>query len=314
VAGPVAAELPVHRLGLVESPETVQHTRPERRGVEPLPHIGTVRKHGIKDRQRVGEFLATDQDCGLTYRQEIFQSGLPRQAAQNLLRLVYQPIFGQDGQLSAFEALLRFQHPRLGNISPTRFIPIAEETHLIVPIGTWVLRQACRQLKAWKDAGHPPVRVGVNISALQFARRDFAAMVAGMLRDFAVSPECLLLELTESVVMEDYSAVLRQMNLLQEFGIHIAMDDFGTGYSSLSYLHKLPINMLKIDRSFIERLGDADGTRPIVEAVIAMGEHLGLEIVAEGVETLEQQLILQEAGCHRYQGFLFSPIAARRSR
>jgi len=234
------------------------------------------------------------------------EQGLSVALEQNLLRLVYQPIFGQDGQLSAFEALLRFQHPRLGNISPTRFIPIAEETHLIVPIGTWVLRQACRQLKAWKDAGHPPVRVGVNISALQFARRDFAAMVAGMLRDFAVSPECLLLELTESVVMEDYSAVLRQMNLLQEFGIHIAMDDFGTGYSSLSYLHKLPINMLKIDRSFIERLGDADGTRPIVEAVIAMGEHLGLEIVAEGVETLEQQLILQEAGCHRYQGFLFS--------
>jgi EAL domain-containing protein (putative c-di-GMP-specific phosphodiesterase class I) len=148
--------------------------------------------------------------------------------------------------------------------------------------------------------------VGVNISALQFARRDFAGLVAGMLRDFDVSPECLLLELTESVVMEDYSAVLRQMNLLQEFGIRIAMDDFGTGYSSLSYLHKLPINMLKIDRSFIERLGDADGTRPIVEAVISMGSHLGLEIVAEGVETLEQQLILQEAGCDRYQGFLFS--------
>jgi diguanylate cyclase (GGDEF)-like protein len=234
------------------------------------------------------------------------EQGLSVALEQNLLRLVYQPIFGQDGHLSAFEALLRFQHPRLGNISPTRFIPIAEETHLIVPIGTWVLRQACRQLKAWKDAGHPAVRVGVNISALQFARRDFAGMVAGMLRDFAISPECLLLELTESVVMEDYSAVLRQMNLLQEFGIRIAMDDFGTGYSSLSYLHKLPINMLKIDRSFIERLGEVDGTRPIVEAVISMGEHLGLEIVAEGVETREQQLILQEAGCHRYQGFLFS--------
>jgi diguanylate cyclase (GGDEF)-like protein len=234
------------------------------------------------------------------------EQGLSIALEQNLLNLVYQPIFRQNGQLSGFEALLRFHHPRLGNISPVRFIPIAEETHLIVPIGTWVLRQACRQLRIWQDAGYPPVRIGVNISALQFGRRDFADLVARVLRESGVSPEFLLLELTESVVMEDYGAVLRQMNLLRNTGIRIAMDDFGTGYSSLSYLQKLPIDMLKIDRSFIERLSDPDGTRAIVEAVITMGTHLGLEIVAEGVETAEQQSILQQAGCHRFQGFLFS--------
>jgi diguanylate cyclase (GGDEF)-like protein len=222
------------------------------------------------------------------------------------LHLVYQPIYSRVGELTGFEALLRFNHPRLGNVSPARFIPVAEETRLIVPIGNWVLREACRQLKAWHEAGLPRVSIAVNISALQFARDDFADTVAGVFTECGLDPSHLILELTESVVMEDYASVVSQMNLLRQCGVHIAMDDFGTGYSSLSYVHRIPVDVLKIDRSFVERLTDPDGTQPIVEAVIAMAKHLHLRIVAEGVETLEQQRILEEAGCEGYQGFLFS--------
>ncbi len=224
----------------------------------------------------------------------------------NYLRLVYQPLYSQGGELTGFEALLRFQHPRLGNIPPARFIPIAEESRLIVPIGNWVLRQACRQLQTWHGAGHRRVHMAVNISALQFARDDFADTVARTFSDCNLAPEHLILELTESVVMEDYENVVRQMNLLKQCGVRIAMDDFGTGYSSLSYIHRIPIDVLKIDRSFIEKLADPEGTRPIVEAVISMARHLGLQVVAEGVETTEQQDILQQAGCHSFQGYLFA--------
>ena len=225
---------------------------------------------------------------------------------KNYLRLVYQPLYAQNGDLTGFEALLRFHHPKLGIVSPARFIPVAEETRLIVPIGTWVLREACRQLRAWIDAGHPAVRMAVNISALQFARDDFADTVASIITEFKVPPERLVLELTESVVMEDYDIVVSQMNLLRQCGVHIAMDDFGTGYSSLSYIHRIPVDVLKIDRSFVERLADPEGTRPIVEAVIAMAKHLGMTVVAEGVETAEQQTILENAGCNGFQGFLFA--------
>ena len=229
---------------------------------------------------------------------------------KNYLRLVYQPLYTQTGELTGFEALLRFQHPKLGNVSPARFIPVAEETRMIVPIGTWVLREACRQLRTWRDAGHPDVRMSVNISALQFARDDFADTVARIITETNISPDRLILELTESVVMEDYDIVVRQMNLLRQCGVHIAMDDFGTGYSSLSYIHRIPVDVLKIDRSFVERLAEPEGTRPIVEAVIAMAKHLGMTVVAEGVETTEQQAILQNAGCNGFQGYLFArPLA-----
>ena len=221
------------------------------------------------------------------------------------LRLVYQPIYSSDG-LHGFEALLRFRNPKLGEVSPARFVPKAEETGLIVPIGEWVLRQACRQLHAWLKAGFAPVRVGVNISAVQIARSDFAETVAGILNECDVPPELLTLELTETAVMENHDAAARQMFLLKEFGVRFALDDFGTGYSSLSYLHKLPIDVLKIDRSFTERIAEPEGTRLIVEAVIAMAKRLGLYVVAEGVETAEQQRILEEAGCNALQGYLFA--------
>lgn len=224
----------------------------------------------------------------------------------NFLRVFYQPVYAAAGALRGFEALLRFTHPNLGDIPPSRFIPLAEKTRRIISIGSWALREVCRQLKTWQTAGLPWVRMSVNISAIQFMRDDFAETVAGTLAEFGISAERLTLELTESVLMEDRPAVIRQMGLLKSLGVRIAMDDFGTGYSSLSYLHQLPIDVLKIDRSFVERLQDADGTRPIVEAIISMARHLGLTVVAEGVETQQQYAILRQAGCDAVQGFLFA--------
>jgi diguanylate cyclase (GGDEF)-like protein len=226
---------------------------------------------------------------------------------KDLLHLVYQPIYSRQGELAGFEALLRVDHPLLAALSPASYIPVAEETRMIVPIGNIVLLKACRQLKAWHQAGGQPVHVAVNISALQFAREDFAETVAGILKESQLDAQHLVLELTESVVMENYRDVQKQMNLLRQLGVRISMDDFGTGYSSLSYLHQLPIDILKIDRSFIERLDAKDGTRPIVEAILAMSRHLGLKVVAEGVETVQQQNILVQAGCDALQGFLFAP-------
>lgn len=222
----------------------------------------------------------------------------------NYLRVVYQPIYSCDGSLNGFETLLRFRSTKLGEVSPVRFIPKAEKTGMIVPIGEWVLRQACRQLRSWHAAGFTRVRVSVNVSAVQIARSDFAETVAGIVKECAVPPESLTLELTETAVMDNADAAARQMFLLKERGLRIALDDFGTGYSSLSYLHKLPIDVLKIDKSFVDRIAEAGGTRTIVEAVIAMARHLGQYVVAEGVETREQQIILQEAGCDALQGYL----------
>lgn len=252
-------------------------------------------------------FCVFSQDMSEEVHQALeLEQALSVSIEKNLLRLVYQPIYARDGGLAGFEALLRFRHPQLGEISPARFIPKAEETGLIVPIGEWVVRESCRQLQTWLAAGFAPVSMSVNISALQLAHEDFAETMARILNECAVPPELLTIELTETAMMANYDAAAAQMSLLKEFGVRIALDDFGTGYSSLSCLHKLPIDMLKIDRSFTERLAEPEGTRPIVEAMIAMSRHLGVFVVAEGVETTEQRRILEEAGCNALQGNLFA--------
>jgi diguanylate cyclase (GGDEF)-like protein len=220
--------------------------------------------------------------------------------------LVYQPECLPDGTLVGMEALLRFRSSRLGDVSPSRFVPIAEETGLIVPIGEWVLREVCRQGIEWQKSDHPLVPIAVNISAIQFDRDDFADTVAKIIAESGFTPSLLVLELTESIVMQDISETTRQMDRLKELGVRIAIDDFGTGYSSLSYLHCLPIDLLKIDRSFIENINMPEGTRPIVEAVLSMAHALGYRVVAEGVETLDQLAILQKNRCDIIQGYLFS--------
>jgi EAL domain-containing protein (putative c-di-GMP-specific phosphodiesterase class I) len=220
--------------------------------------------------------------------------------------IAYQPLCTPNGVLTGFEALLRFSSPRLGSVSPAQFIPVAEEAHLIVPIGEWVLREVCRQIKEWQMAGRPVTSIAVNISAVQFVRDDFADTVAMVLAEAGLAGKRLILELTESTVMRDFKTSAQQMQRLKRLGVRIAIDDFGTGYSSLSYLHRLPIDVLKIVRSFMETLNEPDGTLPIVEAVLSMAHTLGLRVVAEGVETEAQLTTLRECGCDLIQGYYFS--------
>jgi diguanylate cyclase (GGDEF)-like protein len=249
--------------------------------------------------------FSPDMDREPAERREL-ESELSLALETNGFSIAYQPQCLPDGTLVGFEALLRFNSPRLGNISPAQFIPIAEETGLIVPIGQWVLREVCRQSQLWREANHAMVPIAVNISAIEFDREDFADSVARVLTETGQDPSMLVLELTESIVMHDTSESTRQMNRLKQLGVRIAIDDFGTGYSSLSYLHRLPIDLLKIDRSFIENLTEPEGTRPIVEAVLSMAHSLGYSVVAEGVETTEQLSSLKKNSCDIIQGYLFS--------
>jgi len=241
----------------------------------------------------------------------LLEAAMRRGLEEGAFSLVYQPQCYPSGKLVSLEALLRFDHPQLGSVPPARLIPIAEETQLILPIGRWVLKEVCRQLLAWQQAGCEVVSVAVNISAIQFARHDFSSEVAEILAEAGVPPSLLELELTESIVMRDFAESSRQMQNLKDLGVRIAIDDFGTGYSSLSYLHRLPIDVLKIDRSFVEMIAEPEGTRPIVDAVISMAQALGLRVVGEGVETLGQMEALCKGGCDMLQGNLFSrPVPA----
>jgi diguanylate cyclase (GGDEF)-like protein/PAS domain S-box-containing protein len=226
------------------------------------------------------------------------------------LHLVYQPQFIADGQLVGFEALLRWEHPERGIIMPDKFIPIAEETGLIVPLGNWVLDQACRQLAVWHKSGHPGLRVAVNVSTLQFERQDWMDTISESLRKTGVPPSCLELELTESVVMKNCERAASRLTELRALGVSSAIDDFGTGYSSLKYLQNLPIDTLKIDQSFIRNLDPSADVQSangaIVQAIVTLAQQLGLRVVAEGVETDEELEVLRRLGCDFVQGYLFS--------
>jgi EAL domain-containing protein (putative c-di-GMP-specific phosphodiesterase class I) len=220
------------------------------------------------------------------------------------LQLYYQPQVKADGRLTGLEALLVWNHPKLGPTSPGQFIPVAEESGMIVPIGLWALGEACRQNVAWQKACGARVKVAVNVSATQFSRTDFVESVAQALAKSGLDPALLELELTESVVMRDPEESARQMDRLRALGVSIAIDDFGTGYSSLSYLRRLPIDSLKIDRSFLKEIDRDANTIPLVRAIVALAHGLGLTVVAEGVETRHQLEGLREVGCDRFQGFL----------
>jgi EAL domain-containing protein (putative c-di-GMP-specific phosphodiesterase class I) len=224
------------------------------------------------------------------------------------LELHYQPkVDIASGRVRSAEALLRWRHPQRGFVPPNVFIPIAEEGGLILSIGEWVLRQACSQMRAWLDSGLPPLRVSVNLSAKQFRHGDLTAVVCSALEDAQLQPGYLELELTESSIMHDAEASAATLQLLSTMGVHISIDDFGTGYSSLSYLWRLPLDKLKIDRSFVRELLSNPDDVAIVKAIISLAHSLRLGVVAEGVETLEQLEHLRELGCDQYQGFYCSP-------
>jgi diguanylate cyclase (GGDEF)-like protein len=211
------------------------------------------------------------------------------------------------------EVLLRWQHPERGLISPAQFIPLAEETGLIVPIGLWVLQTACAQLKQWQnDALARDLTLAVNVSAKQFRSQDFVAQVQRTLLESGAKPSLLKLELTESIVLENVEDTISKMRELKLLGVSFSMDDFGTGYSSLQYLKRLPLDQIKIDQSFVRDIASDPNDAAIVQTIIAMSEVLGLNVIAEGVETAEQRDFLDSRGCHAFQGFLFGrPVPLR---
>ncbi|MFS2093793.1 EAL domain-containing protein [Pseudomonas sp. Pseusp11] len=235
------------------------------------------------------------------------QDGLRNALNHDEFLLLYQPqVDLQSGQIIGVEALIRWQHPELGMVSPIKFIPQAEETGLIVPIGDWVIHTACRQNKDWQDAGWPPITMSVNISARQFIERDLIDRVRHALQETGLDPMYLELELTESLIMQDLQQAISKMKELQSMGISLSIDDFGTGYSSLAALKSFPIARLKIDQSFVHDLPDNENDKAIATAVISLGHQLNLKVIAEGVETEEQQTFLRENGCDEIQGHFFS--------
>jgi len=223
------------------------------------------------------------------------------------LRLHYQPqISLEDDRVIGVEALLRWPHPELGMVAPGDFIPIAEDSGLILPIGEWVLRNAVRQMKAWMDAGLSPMVMAVNLSAVQFRQARLPELVSQILEEFGLPPHCLELELTEGVAMDNPLSAIAVMNDLHERGIRMSIDDFGTGYSSLSYLKRFKVYRLKIDQSFVRDISSDPEDAAIVEAIIGLSGSLGLRTIAEGVETAEQLAFLRSKGCHEVQGYFFS--------
>jgi len=231
---------------------------------------------------------------------------LRRAVERRELVLYYQPKFeAPNGPAIGAEALVRWEHPTLGLIQPDDFIPLAEKTGLIVPIGEWVLDEACRQMREWHDAGRQSWTMAVNLSPVQFGHPDLIQMVRATLERHKLIPHCLTLEITESTAMRDADASVVILQQLHEMGVRIAIDDFGTGYSSLLYLKRLPATELKIDRGFVRNLAHDSEDRAIVSAIVALGQTLDLKIVAEGVETVAQQEFLTDLGCHSLQGFLF---------
>lgn len=227
---------------------------------------------------------------------------------KNELNLRYQPLQSlHDGTIKGVEALVCWKFPGGETVSPERFIPLAEETGLIEPIGEWVLETACNQNMLWQKQGLPPQRIAVNVSVRQFYRDDFLEIVTRVLRRTGLDSRWLALEVTESVLMQDVEQTRNILVRLKELGVTVVIDDFGTGYSSLSYLKRFPVDTLKIDQSFVEGIPRNTEDSALTGAIIAMGHALGLEVVAEGVERLEQRDFLQQRGCDRIQGFLFHP-------
>jgi EAL domain-containing protein (putative c-di-GMP-specific phosphodiesterase class I) len=232
------------------------------------------------------------------------------------LIVVYQPqIDIRSRSMCHAEALVRWNHPTRGLLQPAEFIPLAEETGFIIEIDTWVLRTVCRQVRTWKDEGFDSFCLSVNLSARQFQSPDLVSLVSSAVEESGLPHDCLGLELTESAVMSNVERTADQLQELQRMGISISIDDFGTGYSSLSYLKKLPIDRLKIDKSFIRDIAQDPDDRAIISAVTSMARQMGIRTVAEGVETEEQLAFLRQSECDEAQGFLFSrPVTAGKFR
>lgn len=252
------------------------------------------------------QFFKSDMNlCAL--EQQSLEVDLRMALENREFELNYQPkVSLVTGAITAVEALIRWRHPRRGLVPPAQFIPVAEACGVIVPIGRWVLREACLQTRAWRDAGLPPVRMAINVSALELRENDFPATVGATLLKTGLEPWNLELELTETFLMQEATATAAVLQALKDLGVMLALDDFGTGYSSLSHLQRFPIDTLKIDQSFVRDLATNVDAASIVSAVIGMGKSLDMRVVAEGVETRDQVAFLREHGCPEAQGYYFS--------
>ncbi|ERI94286.1 diguanylate cyclase domain protein, partial [Clostridiales bacterium oral taxon 876 str. F0540] len=241
------------------------------------------------------------------YESIVIENSLHHALENNEFILHYQPKFNAlTGKIIGMEALIRWKNPKLGLVPPGKFIDLAEETGLIVPIGKWVLKNACEHNKLWQELGFPPMRVAVNLSLRQFEDGNLVEIVKNILKETELDPKYLELEVTETMAMKNMDLIVKALRELKDMGIHIALDDFGTGYSSLKYLRNIPVDTLKIDRSFINDLNSNSSYVAIIDAIIDIAKKLSLGIIAEGVETLEQSKFLVEKKCFEMQGFLFS--------
>jgi diguanylate cyclase (GGDEF)-like protein len=240
-------------------------------------------------------------------RKLTLESRLAESLSRNELHLHYQPKVSLPGrELVGAEALLRWEHPDLGTISPKEIIPMSEESGFIVSLGEWILRRACKQIRAWREDGFDVPRIAVNISTRQLAERDFQDMVADALRESRLDPSDIELEVTETAILKDDEDTARMLRDLRSMGFRIALDDFGTGYSSLSYIRSFPLDVIKLDRCFVCEVANDPAAAGIANAVIIMAQSLGLSVVAEGVDAEAQARVLTEQGCDEMQGFLIS--------
>jgi diguanylate cyclase (GGDEF)-like protein/PAS domain S-box-containing protein len=239
------------------------------------------------------------------------ENALRRALEHQEFELLYQPVVGMNGKVEGLEALLTWRHPIYGSISPKQFIPIAEETGLIIDIGSWVIQRACLEAASWHKAGHRAARISVNVSALQFERRDFLETVAAALALSKLPPDRLELEITESYIMKDLPQAAARLTQIRNLGVSIAIDDFGTGYSSLSYLNKLPVDSLKIDQSFLRNLHEPEGSLAVIQSIVRMAHSMNLTVVAEGVETRAELDLVRVLGCDKVQGHVYGPARRR---
>jgi EAL domain-containing protein (putative c-di-GMP-specific phosphodiesterase class I) len=255
-------------------------------------------------------FFTAEMNDSAVERQSI-EEGLRSALEHGEFTLYYQPkIDVKSGAVVGAEALIRWEHPVRGQIPPSSFIPVAEETGLILPIGAWVLREACQQARSWKDLGLCSGGMAVNVSSIQFQDENFLDDLNCVLRDTGLDPHCLELEVTESVLMKNTEVAVATLKAIREIGIRVSIDDFGTGYSSLSYLRRFPLDGLKIDQSFLHKVYAAPDDSIIVSAIIGMGRAIGLQVIAEGVETAEELAFLKANDCDTAQGYYFSPPVA----
>ena len=276
-----------------------------------LTNADAAMYHAKQGGRNTYKFFAPAMNAFAHERLEL-ETGLRRALQEDEFELHYQPKVDVDsGEVVSLEALVRWRHPTRGLVSPAAFIPVAEESGLIGPLGEWVLRTACAQNRAWQDAGLKPMRVAVNVSARQFRQTKLLEFVRSVLEETGLAARYLELELTESTVMSNAEESVRILKSLSDMGVHIAIDDFGTGYSSLAYLKRLPLNVIKVDRSFVTDLARSQDDASIVQAVISMAHSLRLKVIAEGVETREQLDLLKSLGCDQFQGFYYStPVDA----